>query len=503
MHPALRPWTAGGVQVDLLPRPPWPTNAEVAGTRKGHRSEPPSYHAGAGLDLYERGHRALNIDLVPSPDSPHSDAEIPFLRAELTDHGQTLEALTGGHTQPASKRAFISPRSPRLPIPHPISCSAPTSPARTRCSHTWTRVTSPRACDCIGRRHRRKRQLHHRRLGHRDEAAKPRAHERSLPRGAARRAHHWPRHAPGHQQGSKGARLPRRGFSWRDPFQASISVRRRADWASPGASGCAGWCRAPGLSGGGGRRDAPARSGAGFSLLRTSRAFAPRTDCDCRTGGSRPGLNRREPSCARAGSFPMARTAAPIPAGGARSRPPERDEARRWRPCRRPASLRCHRHTWGKPPRHCEATSGSARPHPAPARSWRWRRTPLLGVKLPRGSAAFAASASCRDLLAALRPAARPPPSKVLDRRWKALDTRTPARYLRGPLSRRRSDGRTRRRAGPSHDPCPLDTRCSAERRRCRRSWSACLATVPQPSDARDVARALTVRRRARDRQPL
>ena len=42
----------------------------------------------------------LNIDLLPSPESPHPDAEIPFLRADVTDFGQTIEALSGGHTLP-------------------------------------------------------------------------------------------------------------------------------------------------------------------------------------------------------------------------------------------------------------------------------------------------------------------------------------------------------------------------------------------------------------------
>lgn len=50
--------------------------------------------------LHERGHRVLNIDLAPSPESSHPDAEIPFVRADLTDYGQTLEALTGGLTVP-------------------------------------------------------------------------------------------------------------------------------------------------------------------------------------------------------------------------------------------------------------------------------------------------------------------------------------------------------------------------------------------------------------------
>src|SRR5438874_212484 len=51
-------------------------------------------------ELHQRGHRVLNIDLVPSLESPHPEAEIPFLRADVTDFGQTLEALSGGHTLP-------------------------------------------------------------------------------------------------------------------------------------------------------------------------------------------------------------------------------------------------------------------------------------------------------------------------------------------------------------------------------------------------------------------
>jgi nucleoside-diphosphate-sugar epimerase len=42
-------------------------------------------------DLSEHGHDVLNVDLVPS-----HDAELPFLPADLTDFGQTLEALAGG-----------------------------------------------------------------------------------------------------------------------------------------------------------------------------------------------------------------------------------------------------------------------------------------------------------------------------------------------------------------------------------------------------------------------
>ncbi len=51
-------------------------------------------------DLRERGYHVLNIDLVPSPESPHPEADIPFLRADVTDFGQAFEALSGGHTLP-------------------------------------------------------------------------------------------------------------------------------------------------------------------------------------------------------------------------------------------------------------------------------------------------------------------------------------------------------------------------------------------------------------------
>src|SRR3984957_962597 len=50
--------------------------------------------------LREQGHQILNIDLVPSPESPHPEAAVPFLKADVTDFGQTFEALSGGETLP-------------------------------------------------------------------------------------------------------------------------------------------------------------------------------------------------------------------------------------------------------------------------------------------------------------------------------------------------------------------------------------------------------------------
>jgi nucleoside-diphosphate-sugar epimerase len=50
--------------------------------------------------LLEQGHQVLNIDLVPSPESPHPEALVPFLKADVTDFGQAFEALSGGDTLP-------------------------------------------------------------------------------------------------------------------------------------------------------------------------------------------------------------------------------------------------------------------------------------------------------------------------------------------------------------------------------------------------------------------
>ena len=53
-------------------------------------------------DLKAQGHEVLNLDLRPSPESYHYPAgsPIPFLRTDLTDYGQTLEALAGGEALP-------------------------------------------------------------------------------------------------------------------------------------------------------------------------------------------------------------------------------------------------------------------------------------------------------------------------------------------------------------------------------------------------------------------
>jgi nucleoside-diphosphate-sugar epimerase len=80
-------------------------------------------------DLREHGHDVLNVDRVPS----HEDAA-PFLPADLTDYGQTLEALSGGHVLPASRRSSTSPRSRPRTRRRRTSSSARTSRAPTPCS---------------------------------------------------------------------------------------------------------------------------------------------------------------------------------------------------------------------------------------------------------------------------------------------------------------------------------------------------------------------------------
>jgi nucleoside-diphosphate-sugar epimerase len=53
--------------------------------------------AGRGVvaDLLEHGHEVRNVDRVPSPESSSPDSAAPWLPADVTDFGQTLEALSG------------------------------------------------------------------------------------------------------------------------------------------------------------------------------------------------------------------------------------------------------------------------------------------------------------------------------------------------------------------------------------------------------------------------
>jgi nucleoside-diphosphate-sugar epimerase len=51
-------------------------------------------------DLLEHGHQVLNVDRVPSAESGTPESPAPFLPADLTDLGQTLEALGGAEVLP-------------------------------------------------------------------------------------------------------------------------------------------------------------------------------------------------------------------------------------------------------------------------------------------------------------------------------------------------------------------------------------------------------------------
>ena len=73
--------------------------------------------------LFERGHEVLNIDQVGSPESNHPENPIPFLRADLTDFGQALEALSGGDTLPGIEAV--------------VHLAAIPSPAHAPASEVW------------------------------------------------------------------------------------------------------------------------------------------------------------------------------------------------------------------------------------------------------------------------------------------------------------------------------------------------------------------------------
>src|ERR1700744_1850655 len=72
--------------------------------------------------LFEHGHEVLNIDLVGSPESNHPEDPIPFLRADVTDFGQALEAL-GGDTLPGIEAV--------------VHLAAIPSPAHAPASEVW------------------------------------------------------------------------------------------------------------------------------------------------------------------------------------------------------------------------------------------------------------------------------------------------------------------------------------------------------------------------------
>jgi nucleoside-diphosphate-sugar epimerase len=85
-------------------------------------------------DLLEHGHDVLNVDRVPSPESSGPDARAPFLPADLTDFGQTLEALGGGELMPGIEAVVHLAAIPSPVHATPDQVFARTSPAPTPCS---------------------------------------------------------------------------------------------------------------------------------------------------------------------------------------------------------------------------------------------------------------------------------------------------------------------------------------------------------------------------------
>jgi nucleoside-diphosphate-sugar epimerase len=70
-------------------------------------------------DLLEHGHHVLNVDRLPSAESSTPDSPAPFLFADLTDFGQTLEALSGGDSMPGIEAVVHL-----AAIPSPIHATA-------------------------------------------------------------------------------------------------------------------------------------------------------------------------------------------------------------------------------------------------------------------------------------------------------------------------------------------------------------------------------------------
>jgi nucleoside-diphosphate-sugar epimerase len=83
-------------------------------------------------DLLEHGHEVLNVDRVPSAESRSPDSPAPFLAADLTDFGQTLEALSGGERMPGVEAVVHL-----AAIPSPVHATADTV-FRTNITSTHT-----------------------------------------------------------------------------------------------------------------------------------------------------------------------------------------------------------------------------------------------------------------------------------------------------------------------------------------------------------------------------
>jgi nucleoside-diphosphate-sugar epimerase len=83
-------------------------------------------------DLLEHGHQVLNVDRIPSAESSSPDSPAPFLYADLTDYGQTLEAVSGGERLPGIEAVVHL-----AAIPSPV-VATPDLTFRTNITSTYT-----------------------------------------------------------------------------------------------------------------------------------------------------------------------------------------------------------------------------------------------------------------------------------------------------------------------------------------------------------------------------
>ena len=90
-------------------------------------------------DLLEQGHQVLNVDQVPSAESSSPDSPAPFLYADLTDYGQTLEAISGGERLPGIEAVVHL-----AAIPSPV-VATPDLTFRTNITSTYTVFAAARA----------------------------------------------------------------------------------------------------------------------------------------------------------------------------------------------------------------------------------------------------------------------------------------------------------------------------------------------------------------------
>lgn len=83
-------------------------------------------------DLLEHGHEVLSIDHLPLTNVIGPDSPAPYLPADVTDYGQTLEALSGGHTLPGIEAVVHF-----AAIPSPVHAT-PDQVFRTNITSTYT-----------------------------------------------------------------------------------------------------------------------------------------------------------------------------------------------------------------------------------------------------------------------------------------------------------------------------------------------------------------------------